>query len=297
MAGLFSSLWGRGTTRRDAPARNAVRSSEDVIADFERGQAIPDDLVDAFLDGEVAPDRHSALFAALRREPDAHVKLDETERAIDALRDGGEAPDFTRRILGEVHRRRGLLDCAGLRRVSIMRWSLAACVILTATAFFVARRSAPEVVTFTPVVAPINDLVHALPGETTGAIVAARTAFESVRQISPGAVEPEPCSMSGKVCCDEPCHPGRLMVAPAPVLDTRLLLSSWLESVQDISAFAVAPAPSQRGRVRTMQAAWTPASGRIGGELPRISVRTLLLEPGRVEQSEEADRLLTAPRR
>jgi hypothetical protein len=297
MTGLFSSLWGRLTTRRDTQAHACSRSADDVIAEFEAGQAIPDDLVDAFLDGEVAPERQGALFSALRREPEAHVRLDETERIIDAMRDSERVPDLTGKILGEVHRRRTLLDCAGLRRVSLARWSMAACLIMGVTVFFIVRRSAPEATSLTPVSAPINDLVRALPGETSGAIIAARSALNSVRQIGPEPVEIQACSSAGKTQCGEPCRVSCLMVVSAPVVDSRLLLSSWLESIEDIAAFAETSAPAETGRVRTVQAAWSPAPARSATEAPVISVRSLLLEPGRMAQTEEADRLLPTPRR
>ncbi len=298
MAGLFSSLWGRWTTRRDSSAANFVSQPEDVIAEFESGMAIPDDLVDAFLDGDVGPERQSALFAALRSEPESHARLDELEHMIDTMREGAAPPDLTGRILGEVHRRRPLLDCRGLRRASLARWAMAACVILAATAFFMVRRAAPEATSLTPAIAPIGELAKSLPSGSSGAFFAARSAaMESVRLINPEPAPAGPCSDSQMANCNTHCQVSCLMVVTAPVLDTRLLLTSWLESVEDIAAFAETPSPSQQRQVRTMRAAWSPAPSNLAGEAPRISVRSLLLEPGRSDQAEEGDRLLPTPRR
>lgn len=298
MAGMFSSLWGCWTTRRDNSAATGVSQAEDVIAEFESGMAIPDDLVDAFLDGEVATERHPALFAALRSEPDSHARLDELEHMIETMREDATSPDLTGRILGEVHRRCPLLDCVGLRRASLVRWSMAACLILAATAFFTIRRAAPEATTLTPAIAPIGELTKSLPSGSSGAFIAARSAaLESVRLINSEPASMNPCSDGQVKDCDTPCQLSCLMVVTAPVLDTRLLLASWLESVEDIAAFAETPSPSQQRHVRTMRAAWSPAPNNLVGEAPRISVRALLLEPGRSEQAEEGDRLLPTPRR
>lgn len=305
MAGVFASLWGRLTSRGDAISARGGAPDDDVLADLEAGRAIPDDLVDAFLDGEVPPERQGALFSALRSDVDAHIRLDQTEQAIDALRSADTPPDFTARILSEVHRRRGLLDRSGLRRVWATRWALAACVVIAAAGVFIVRRSAPDDLALVPAPAPIRDLAKTIPQESQVAVLFARSALEPVRQINSELVQaPSRASddehivvpVAGRI--RSACPGPALALWTPPVLDTRLFVSTWLDGVADSAAFARASMPSRQRAVATVPVAWSPpGAGTITPDGPVISVRTLLLEPGRPVAEEEGARLFTPARR
>lgn len=145
MRNWFSQQWGliRGSAG-DASAQPAGEADA-LVSDLEAGKAIPDDLIDAVLNGEIAPERSGPLFSALRREPGAMDDLDQTEYTINALKgaDSG-APDLANQILGAVHQRRGLLNASSLRRVWMLRGLSAAAVVLMIAGVFVAERLGPD---------------------------------------------------------------------------------------------------------------------------------------------------------
>lgn len=74
--------------------------------DFGAGR-VPDDLIDAILDGEVGREDSKALFAKLSADPEAAGDLNATRRAIGALREPVRGPDFTDRVLQTVGQKRG----------------------------------------------------------------------------------------------------------------------------------------------------------------------------------------------
>ncbi len=305
MAHSLANLWNRWISRRGMTPSDLGHSAGEILADIDAGRAIPQDIVDALLDDEASATLRSAYFAVLRAQPTTQAELDDSEMAIDALRDAPHtpAPDLAGRILSEVDRRKGLLDRRALRRVSLARWSVAACLVLSAAGFFTLRRAAPEATNLLPTPAPLRDLARSLPAEANGALISARSALELVRFTQSALASAEQaCAKRSDSTCDPRCRISRCSVVTAPVTDHGLVLASWLESVEEFAAFARIPAP-RRSVVATMPAAWSPGSTRVQNEPPTISLRTLLTEPSQTPSdslgaaSETLDRLLPEPRR
>lgn len=305
MAHLFGNFWRHLSSPGRPVGHSLGDQTPDILADLDAGRAIPGDLVDALLDDDAPSPRRLDYFAALRHLPEAHDEFDGAESALDALRDasGAPVPDLTGRILSEVHRRKGLLDGRGLRRVSLARWLAAACFVLSAAGLFLIRRAAPEATNFTPTPAPLHDLARSLPAETDGVLQSARSAFEFVRFApSTPASRNQSCAVTS-VACDHPCRAVRRAITTPPVTDDRLVLAAWLESIEELAAFTRIEATrssAPRSVRSTMPVAWSPASPRNLGEAPVISVRVLLTEPSRSAASSDTpplDRFLSEPQR
>lgn len=111
--------------------------------DFGPGR-VPDDLIDAILDGEVGPSDSKALFEQLRRNPDASGDLNATRRAIGALRQPLETPDFADRVLETVGTKRGgWLSGRDRRRIGFGRVAAAAAVVALIGGMYAFERARP----------------------------------------------------------------------------------------------------------------------------------------------------------
>lgn len=111
--------------------------------DFGAGR-VPDELIDAILDGEVAPKDSKAMFAALSGDPDAADEVRGTRRAIGALRQPVDAPDFADRVLETVGRKRGgWLSGRDRWKIGVGRSAAAAAVLLVIGGLYMAERSQP----------------------------------------------------------------------------------------------------------------------------------------------------------
>lgn len=177
MRSWFVKQWGAMFSR---DASRAPIDSPSIVDDFDAGQAIPDDLVDAILNEEVEGDESARVFDRLRREPGAMRTLEETEYSIDALKGARpSSPDLSSHILGEVDRRKGLFDRHGLRRVWLWRGLAITGVVLAVAGVFLAERMTPADVNLTGDPAPLSDLLSALPEERTQSTA---YAFSDLRQ-------------------------------------------------------------------------------------------------------------------
>lgn len=111
--------------------------------DFGAGR-VPDELIDAILDGEVAPKDTKALFQQLSGDPDAADEVRGTRRAIGALRQPVDAPDFTHRVLETVGRKRGgWLSGRDRWKIGVGRFAAAAAILLMVSGLYMAERSNP----------------------------------------------------------------------------------------------------------------------------------------------------------
>ncbi|MFU8830031.1 MAG: anti-sigma factor family protein [Phycisphaerales bacterium] len=112
-------------------------------ADFGAGR-VPDELIDAILDGEVDRADSREMFERLRSDPSVAGDLNATRRAIGALKKPVAAPDFTDRVLGEVAKKRGgWLSHRDRRRVGYGRIAAAALVVLTVGGLYTVERMKP----------------------------------------------------------------------------------------------------------------------------------------------------------
>lgn len=105
---------------------------------------IPDDLIDAFFDGELDDRAASDLFSQLPKDPARYEQVAKTQRMISLLADQEQAPDLTRNILREVDRRRGFLSTNMRRFVRIGRLAAAAVVLLAFLGIAAAQRYSPD---------------------------------------------------------------------------------------------------------------------------------------------------------
>lgn len=176
----------------------------EVLADG----AIPDDLVDQMLDGEVDPRVERQVLGAIGRDRDASKRLDATERVLQTLKACDremECPDFSSRVLAQVASRSGLFSTSGFRRMLAYRYAAAASILLAIGGLFVAQRMAPETVRLTPQAAPVSRLVHSVPVETAGIFSGVRSAFSSLVGTVP-PVAPSPMTVR-RLCEMNDDHP------------------------------------------------------------------------------------------
>lgn len=111
--------------------------------DFGAGR-VPDELIDAILDGEIAPKDSKALFQQLGGDPDAADEVRGTRRAIGALCQPVDAPDFTDRVLETVGRKRGgWLSSRDRWKIGMGRFAAAAAILLIVGGLYLAERSNP----------------------------------------------------------------------------------------------------------------------------------------------------------
>lgn len=151
-----------------------------------RHEQIPEDIVDAFFDGELERDRSAELFESLRNDPEAAKDIAWTMRAIDALRRPVASPDLRGRILaraglargGWVHRRER-------RWVTGGRIAAAVLVVGAVALGFTAQRLAPPGLVTGQEPAPLVELARSVPTETAGVFAAVNGAVTDLR---PGPV-------------------------------------------------------------------------------------------------------------
>lgn len=168
-------------------ALDGTRGFEPVDS-AEAREVIPDDLVDAMLDGEVSDEDASRVLGMIRGDASASARLDCTGRMLRALGSADRSlscPDFAAQIMTRVAARRGVFSRAGLRRVAGYRYAAAATLVLLIGSMFVAQRLSPETVRLTPQVAPVTDVVRAVPAETAGLFSGMQRAFASLKEAVP----------------------------------------------------------------------------------------------------------------
>ena len=141
------------------PEPDAVQGVPDGQAPAER---IPDELVDAFFDGELEEDESRAFIRELRNDAPTAKKVVSLNSALEALRRPVSTPDFTASVLDEVDGRSPLLS--GREFKLLAHWRAAAAVLMLGliTAAFTTQRLAPGA-TFTAQDAPVTRLSQTIP--------------------------------------------------------------------------------------------------------------------------------------
>lgn len=105
---------------------------------------VPDELIDAILDGEVDRADSRELFETLRSDPGAAGDLNATRRAIGQLKKPVATPDFAERVLGEVAKRRGgWLSHRDRRLVGFGRLAAGVAIVLTIGGLYMLERMKP----------------------------------------------------------------------------------------------------------------------------------------------------------
>lgn len=181
--------------------QDAARDGSDPLAapptdaeQLELAEVIPDELVDAILDGEIDPQDEAQARQLVSKDEQAAARLDSTQRMLAALKDADrsvECPDFSAAILAKVSSRRGLFSRRGLRRVLAYRSAAALLLLAGIAGLYTAQRISPDVVRLTPQPAPVSQVVEAMPTETAAMVSTVRGAVESLRNIVSPAPVPE----------------------------------------------------------------------------------------------------------
>lgn len=164
--------------------RRAIETLSSLRRDSERRTADdrrPEDLVDAYFDGELAPDESRAFFEAIRSDDSARRDYEATQEALDALRAPVDAPDLSASILAEVGRRRGWLPTRLRQYVTFGRVSIAACLLLLLTGAFLVERESPGALTLSEPDAPLANLVETGRSEASVGFRQVSSAIESLR--------------------------------------------------------------------------------------------------------------------
>jgi len=145
--------------------------------DFGAGR-VPDELIDAILDGEVAPKDSKAMFAALSGDPDAADEVRGARRAIGALRQPVDAPDFADRVLETVGRKRGgWLSSRDRWKIGVGRFAAAAAILLIVGGLYMAERSRPGTLEMSPQPRAVAGLANSVSDQSS------RLAVETQQQI------------------------------------------------------------------------------------------------------------------
>jgi hypothetical protein len=119
------------------------RSADATSAGSDRREL--ERLVDDLLDGELPRERSRAIFERLCDEPEAARELASTQRAIDALAEPVQTPDFVSGVIDEVQRRRGFVSARGRQRLWATRAAIAASIAMLAGAGFMVQRHWPGI--------------------------------------------------------------------------------------------------------------------------------------------------------
>lgn len=153
----------------------------DPLADPETGLRIPESQIDAMLDGDLTRDQSRDMFRRLMGDPVAGRELAQTEAALEALRRPVTSPDFTRRILNEVDRRRAWLPAGGVRKLTAWRLAAAIALLGVLAGGFALQRTAPRAVALVDQPAPITDLARAVSYEAAGVFTPVQQTVRSIR--------------------------------------------------------------------------------------------------------------------
>jgi hypothetical protein len=159
---------------------------------LEPSEVIPDDLVDAMLDGEVPSNKVREVRSAIRGDGEAERRFNKTNQILDLLRHtqtAAQAPDLTAKIMARVERERSLLNRLGVRRVTWARFAAAAALALVIGGAFLVERQAPQTFTLVPRPAPVNDLVSAVPQQTAGVLATVENAVNAAGSFVPAQFE------------------------------------------------------------------------------------------------------------
>lgn len=141
------------------------RVSQGASDPFGPGR-VPDELIDAVLDGSVDIERSRQLFKRLSTSPEAAREVASTQRAIDALRSPVRSPDLSGRVLGELARRHGFMTPAMRRHVWMRRVAAAAALLVVVGGAFAVQRFVPEAANLMPKATPVSDVVASVPEPT-----------------------------------------------------------------------------------------------------------------------------------
>ncbi len=169
------------------PDPDSLRDHRDADAPSER---IPDELVDAFFDGDLDEPASREFMKDLREDPATARDVVSMNTALEALRRPVPSPDFTSSIMDTVHGRTPWLSVRQFPMVA--QWRAAAAVLflgLMCAAFFV-QRVAPDRTSFTPVSAPITGVADTFPGSSAAIAETFTVSWSTAQQFMSAPTKP-----------------------------------------------------------------------------------------------------------
>lgn len=174
------------------PEPDAVRGMHD--GPDPGAEAIPDELVDAFFDGDLDDTDSREFIRELRNDAPTAKKVVSLNSALEALRRPVSTPDFTSSIMDEVEGRTPWLSGREFRLLGHWRAAAAIGVLCLITATFVTQRVAPGSTTFVAQDAPVTRLSETLPGAATGIGETINVSFDAAQQlVTTPHVQQSPC--------------------------------------------------------------------------------------------------------
>lgn len=150
--------------------------------------AIPDELIDALLDGELDGAAQARLFRGLRHDLKRCEQVARTRRLISMLREQPESPDLTGAVMARVAARRPFLPERWRRMVTAGRMACAASLLLGLLGVSVAHRAWPDAMRLAPVAQPVGDVLRAGQAEASAGVQTIASAVGQVRQRVNGPV-------------------------------------------------------------------------------------------------------------
>jgi len=147
--------------------------------DAPRDTGIPDELVDAALDGEVNDDLHDEIVRALKYDRAQRERVAETLDAIHAMRDV-PSPDFRLGVLNTLDRRRVFMPEVLRRMVRTGRMGVAAALLLTLMVVSALQTVSPRFATIAPHETPVQDTARAIGNDGASAAQAVETEVRRV---------------------------------------------------------------------------------------------------------------------
>lgn len=226
-------------------------------------ERVPDELIDAFFDGDLDDSGKRSLFDGLTRDASAAEKFARTMFLVESMRRPVEdkcdlpTPDFTRSVLSEVDRRRNWMAPRARRLVSFGRYAAAASLLVMLGGALIVRRANPDAVMLADRPAPLTNVVEISRMEATESFRGMASALEPIR----GVVANFSAARCEATAPEAPCG--------APAQMARFVAPTELP--------AETPWRSRFHRVEATPASWTavrPAVNANGAAWMRATVTT-----------------------
>lgn len=176
--------WSRAFKPTEQPAGEAQPAGTDPL-----NERIPDELVDAFFDGDIAPERRVEAIRLIRSDAEAGARLDATSNILSMLhQDRSSSPDLSSSILSRIEQRRPLVAPGVIGRITRVR-SIAALLAMTFIAgLFVGQRAAPEALAPRAQPVLLQPVVQSLPERSAGVAASVQQALEPISNLVPASL-------------------------------------------------------------------------------------------------------------
>lgn len=209
-------MWSRAPRPTEQSQAHAPAHASAPGAD-PLNERIPDELVDAFFDGDIAPERRVEAIRLIRSDAEAGARLDATSNILSMLnQDRASSPDLSSSILARIDQRRPLVAPGVIGRITRVR-SIAALLAMTFIAgLFVGQRAAPEALAPRAQPVLLQPVVQSLPERSAGVAASVQQALEPISNLVPATL----------ARVDEPVETPGSAQAPAEMFSSPQALAS-----------------------------------------------------------------------